>query len=163
MNHELRNSSQRGVSLVEVVIGTAVLLLIFTGLIASYTLFVSSGFTTLRAIQAAYLLEEGIEAAGTLRDYGWTANIAPLSAGTPYYFSWQGNRWITTSASSTIDNTFTRSVVFDPVYRDVSDNIAGSGTMDSGTKKVTVVVRWQNAATTTSRTLSTYLTNLFNN
>ena len=126
-------------------------------------MFVKVGMNTLNNIQATYLLEEGIETASILRDYGWTSNISGLNGSTKYYFNWDGTRWTTSATASKIDSFYTRYATFENVSRDSNDNIASSGTLDTGTKKVTVVVSWQNGATTTSRTLSTYMTNLFSN
>ena len=156
---------QQGFGLVEVIVGIAIFLLALTGLLTAYNVFVRVGMNTLGTIQATYLLEEGVEAVTAIRDYGWNANINNLTAGTNYYLFWDWNngRWITTTAVSKIDNVYSRYVTFRNVYRDSNDNIAENGTIDGGTKKVTVNVSWQNGATTTTRSVATYLTNLFNN
>lgn len=154
---------KRGVSLVEVAIGTAILFLAVTGLLAAYNVFVRVGTTTLNTIQATYLLEEGIEAMSAIRDYGWSANIANLGVGTKYYLLWSNGRWTTTAVASKVDNVYSRYLTLANVNRDSNDNIAGSGTVDAGTKKLSIYVLWQNGATTTIRSMSAYLTNLFNN
>ncbi len=154
---------QRGVSLVEVIVGTAILLMAITGLLTAYNVFVRAGLTTLGTVEATYLLEEGIEAMSVIRDYGWSGNIANLTPGANYYLSWNGTRWTTTTTASKIDNLYNRYVTLANVTRDANDNIAASGTVDPGTKKLTVYVSWSNGATTTLRSISSYLTNLFNN
>lgn len=143
--------------------GVAILLLAVTGVMTTYNIFIRVGISTLNSIQSSYLLEEGIEAVSVVRDYGWGTNIAGLTIGTKYYLSWVGGKWTTTTTASKIDNFYTRYVVLSSVYRDVNDNIASSGTLDSGTRKVISYVSWQSGATTTTKTLTTYLTNLFNN
>lgn len=153
----------KGVSIIEVIIGSALLLFAVTGLLTAYSMFIKVGMNTLNNIQATYLLEEGIEVASILRDYGWTSNISGLNSSTKYYFYWDGTGWTATTTVAKIDSLYTRYAIFGGVNRDSNDNIASSGTLDSGTKKVTVVVSWQNGATTTSRTLSSYVTNLFSN
>lgn len=154
--------TEKGISLVEVVVGSAIILLALTGLIAAYNIFIRAGGATLNTIQASYLLEEGVEAVTVLRDYGWTSNIANLSAGTKYYLSWNGSRWISTTVATTT-GIYTRYFTLQNVNRDANDNIATVGTLDPGTKKLTINVSWQSSATTTSRSVSTYITNLFNN
>ncbi|MEK7574892.1 MAG: hypothetical protein AAB511_01545 [Patescibacteria group bacterium] len=153
----------RGVSLVEVVVSVAILFITVTGLLTAYNFFVRAGTKTLATVQASYLLEEGVEAASVIRDYGWTTNIANLSVGTSYYLVWSSSRWILSTTPSKIDNTYTRYLVFDSVNRDSNDAIASSGTNDSGTRKLSVYVSWPDGSTTTLRSISTYITNLFNN
>src|SRR3989344_8554162 len=82
----IRDSARRrGVSLVEVVIATALLFLALTGLVTAYNMFVRVGVTTMKTIQATYLLEEGVEAVVSLRDFGWAGNIANLTSNSNYY------------------------------------------------------------------------------
>lgn len=154
---------KRGISLIEIVVGTAVLLIAITGLLTAYNVFVRAGTTTLGTVQASYLLEEGIEAVSAMRDYGWTANIANLTAGSTYYLAWVSGRWTSTTTVTRIDNVYSRYFILSSVNRDASDNIAVSGTNDVGTRKLTVYVSWPTKATTTLRSTSTYLTNLFSN
>lgn len=154
---------KRGISLIEVVVGTAILLIAITGLLTSYNVFVRAGTSTLGKVQASYLLEEGVEAVSVLRDYGWTANISNLTVGTAYYLVWSGGRWTSSASASLIDNVYSRYFILSSVNRDANDNIAVSGTNDTGTRKLTVYVSWPTGATTTLRTVSTYVTNLFSN
>jgi len=153
----------RGVSLVEVVVGTAVLFLAITGLLTAYNYFIRAGVKTLGSVQSSYLLEEGIEAVSSIRDAGWSSNISGLSASGTYYLAWVSGHWTATSTVLKIDDTFSRYFNLASVYRDSNDNIASSGTLDSGTRKLTVYVSWPSGATTTLRSMSAYLTNLFNN
>lgn len=153
----------RGVSLIEVVVATAILFVAVVGLLTAYNVFTKVSLRTLGTVQASYLLEEGFEAVSTLRDFGWTSNIANLTPGTSYYLNWSGGRWITTTTATTTDGTYTRYIKFANVSRDANSNIASSGTVDSGTKKFTITVSWLNGATTTSRSASGYIMNLFSN
>ncbi len=163
MNQESRIKNRRGISLVEILVGVAVLLMALTGLITAYNVFVAAGTKTAHTLQATYLLEEGVEAVASIRDFGFTSNIANLTVGTNYYLSWNGSRFVSTTTVSKIDNVYTRYFTLAAVSRDSNDAIAASGTVDTGTKKLTVFVSWPNGATTTSRSVSTYITNLFGN
>src|SRR3989338_4561359 len=99
----IRDSARRrGVSLVEVVVATALLFLALTGLVTAYNMFVRVGVTTMKTIQATYLLEEGVEAVASIRDFGWTSNIAGLIAGNNYFLFWNGSRWLSTTTVSKI-------------------------------------------------------------
>ena len=153
----------RGIALVEVVVGTALLFLALTGLVTAYNVFIRAGAATLNTLQATYILEEGVEAVTSIRDFGWTSNIASLNSGVDYYLSWNGSRFVATTTVSKIDNVYSRYFTLANVNRDSGDNISSSGSSDSGTRKLSVTVSWQNAATTTVRSISTYITNLFNN
>src|SRR3989344_5170826 len=51
----------------------------------------------------------------------------------------------------------------DDVYRHGGEDITESGTLDPDTKKVTVSVSWRAQSGTSTRSLSIYMTNMFNN
>ena len=98
-----------------------------------------------------------------MRDTSWSSNIATQSSGTVFYLAWSGSAWSTTTTNTFIDSTFERKVVFSDVYRDGSQQISSSGTLDSNTKKVTVTVSWQSGGATSTRALTAYISNLFSN
>ena len=154
----------KGIGLIEVVIGSAIILVGVLALIASYNTFVAYAFQNGRNIQAALLLEEGFEAVKFMRDSGWDTNIGALSPGTTYYLYFDGTKWTsTTTAQAYVDGVFLRTFTVSTVYRDAGNDIAGSGTADSNTKKLTVDVAYRTSSGTTTRSVSTYLTNLFGN
>jgi len=113
-------------------------------------------------VQASLLLEEGLETARFLRDASW-ANVSVPATGTTYYLTWSGTNWATsTTANVYVDGRFERTLRLDDVYRDGSDDIVPSGgTLDVGTRKATVTVSWWDRTATSTRTISTYLTNIF--
>lgn len=119
---------------------------------------------TTHHIQAGFLLEEGIEAVKSLRDDGWTSNITPLNAGTAYYLTWNGSKWAATTTAAQIENTFWRTATFSTVSRDGNDDIVTSGGVnDPGTRKVRIDVTWDKKTASTTESIETYITNLFNN
>lgn len=157
----------RGISLVEIVIGTALILLSLTGLTTAYSFYLKAGLKNTDTLKAAFLLQEGVEAATLIRDDNWSAFVS-LSTGTPYYLSWANSKWNTTTTPLIIDGVFRRTISFSDVYRRNTDKDIVSVTsgdaksLDAGTKKVTVRVFVVNAATTTlDKRVETYLTNLF--
>jgi hypothetical protein len=61
---------------------------------------------------------------------------------------------------------YSRTVVFTPVYRDANNRIADTGTADPNTRGFTVAVAWPDDNTTLSTTtkyVSSYITNLYGN
>lgn len=151
--------------LVEVLVASSLLTLILVSVGLYYKKVLDVSEDTTRHIQSGFLLEEGIEALKQMRDEGWTSTIASLTPGTTYYFLWNGSKWTTTSAPQKVENLFYRSFVLADVYRDGSDNIASAGTLDPGTKKVSMKVEWrrQGGNATTTESAETYITNLFSN
>ena len=153
----------RGIALIEIVIGAAI---ISTGILAAssaYSNYVSFAFANQKNVQAAFLLEEGLEVVSFLRDKGWTANISPLSTTTTYYLAFGSTDWATTTSPTYVDGEFLRSITVADVRRDGTDKISASGTYDPNIKKITASVSyWQGHATTT-RSISTYVSNLYNN
>ncbi|MFA4890138.1 MAG: hypothetical protein WC587_00675 [Candidatus Paceibacterota bacterium] len=154
-------NNKDGFGVAEIVVAVAVIALSVFGLlsVAGVSLKMLRGNTT--NIQAAFLLEEGVEAVKILRDSGWGANIAPLNAGTNYYFAFNGTTWKATTTNTFIDGIYERKFVLNNVSRNGSDDIAASGTLDPNTKKITVSVSWLSSAGTTTKIISTYMTKLF--
>ena len=151
----------------EVLIAASIVTASILAIVGVYATFLKQTFTNTPAIQAAYLSEEGIEALKTMRDFGWVSNIASLTASSTYrlYFNTGLSRWqaTTSTSSAMIDSTFDRTFVLENAYRDASDNLASSGTADSNTRKVTVTVSWSSKGATSTKTLMTYISNLFDN
>lgn len=111
--------------------------------------------------QASFLLEEGAEAIRVYRDNAW-GNLSAMTVGTDYYPSFSGSTWTFSTTPSTVGN-FTRKVVLSNVYRDSSsqDIVSSGGTLDSGTKLVTVTVSWNQGGKVVTKTLSFYLADIF--
>lgn len=156
---------KKGFTFVELVVGIAILSLSFVGLIAVYNKYVQIAIKTTPTVQASYLLEEGVEVMKLLRDTSWTSRIAPLSTTTTYYlaFSTSTNAWTSTTTASLVDSTFARTVQVYDMKRDTNSDLSTTtGSYDPNTKLITVSVAWSYGATTT-KSVSTYITNLFGN
>jgi hypothetical protein len=160
---KIKDMSQRGFGLLEVVIGTSIILVFFFSLMGALTAGLRLNDRNLRATRASFLMTEGIEVAKMLRASGWSANISPLSAGTAYSLEWTGSVWRTTATPMLIDGLYDRRLTFHPAYRDGNQDLADSGTADPGTKRLLVSVSWREGVATTTATTTTYITNLFNN
>ncbi len=161
--------NNKGFSLVEVVIGAAIMGTSMIAIINAYSYFLRIESFGSKTVAATYLLEEGIEGMRYIRDTGWTAHIASLSTTTTYYLSLTSSAgigtWQATTTRQTYDNIFVRTINLSDVKRDtITKNISSIGVFDPNIKKITVTVSWLGpSGTTTSRTLSTYLANMNSN
>lgn len=157
--------NNKGFGLAEVVIAAGIIAAVIAALIATTNTFFKSSQSTTSDVKAGYLLEEGAEALKVMRDGGYTANISSLSNNTSYYFSWNGSTWTTTTATSTIDSIFYRTLKLGAAYRDANSDLANSGTLDANTRKATITVAWfdQGKHSTSTKTLVTYISNIFGN
>jgi len=153
-------NNARAFGVVEIIIGSALISIALVSLISAFQVSLVASRDVGRKIAAVFLAEEGMEAARIMRDRAWE-NISGLSTTTTYYLSFTGGTWATTTLSTTTFNTYYRTIHVSDVYRDGSDDIAVSGTLDPSAKKVTVDVSWLKRGATTSVSLSSYFTNIF--
>jgi len=154
--------TNQGFGLLEIVIGSTIISVALIALVGAFSLAVKSSISNTSKVQATYLIEENIEAVKTLRDTSWSANIAPLTVGQDYFINWDSTKWATTTTPETIE-IFSRSFKLDSVYRDGSNDIAQSGTLDVSTRKLTVTVSWLDRGNTIVKIGETYMTDLFAN
>lgn len=161
LNHK-KFFNNKGFSLVEILVATSILTVLILGVANASAKGVSLANRALKEVQAETLLSEGAEAIRSQRDNAWS-NISNLQVGTTYYLSFNTttNTWSSTTTPNTIDNTFTRSFVVSNVNRNSNDDIAVSGTLDTGTKLFTETVSFPYTGGTVSRNLSFYLSNIF--
>lgn len=161
-NHSLTTT---GFTIIEVIIACAIISVTTFALISASVRGIQLSDRALKQTQASILLEEGAEVVKVIRDNSW-ATISNLTLNTNYYFTFDtgSNTWsLGTTPTSAIDSKFTRTVVFSSVERDGSDDIVESGgTIDSRTKKIAVTVSWPQAGTTASKTLTFYISDIFN-
>ena len=160
----MTKNKQNGFSLLEIVIGVGIIAISIFSLMAVSVLSFKVIEENTKNIQAAFLLEEGVEALKVLRDSSWTNNIAPLSGGADYYLDFSNGSWQATSSNIYIDDVFERKFTLENVNRDTNDDIVSSGgTLDPDTKKLSLFVSWYGRNGTTTQSISTYITNLFGN
>lgn len=160
----MRKAKNTGVSLIEVVVGAGIVILVLFSLIGSYILQFREGLTNAQRIQSALLAEEAVEIVKFWRDSGWTANIAPLSTSVNYYLSTSTGPWSATTTTVLALGKFTRTIRLQDVNRDSNGIIVFSGgTPDPGTRLLTATVSWPTSSGSTTRTLSTYVMNIFSN
>lgn len=155
---------QSGFVLVEALVAATIISIVLAAGIGAFMLAIRTSLGNAQELQSAFLAEEGLEAIRILRDNSWSSNIATRTSSSTFYIAWSGTTWLATSSNQYIDSMFERSVIFYDVYRDANQDITTSGgTLDSNTKKVTVSVSWRTPSGTSTRALSMYLSNMFNN
>jgi Tfp pilus assembly protein PilV len=150
----------KGSGLVEILVAVFIITIILGSLVAVASMYLSNAKESLKSTQAAYLASEGIEAVKTIRDTSWD-EITALVHGTDYYLYFDTNLsvWKATTTKSTIGD-FSRILNISSVYRDPNYSIVLSGgTIDTNTKKVTAYVSWNTKNSTTTKHISTYITN----
>jgi len=157
------NKSSNGFGLVEVVVGLGIITFVSFSFVSAYNYFLKVAIVRNLDVRATLLAEESVEVVKFLRDESWSANIATMEVGMPYFLSFDGLAWATTTDYFLIDSVFERAISVGDVYRDDDDNISDIGVYDENTKFLTATVSFATPFGTTTRSISTYLTNLFDN
>jgi prepilin-type N-terminal cleavage/methylation domain len=155
---------RQGMSLVEVVVASTIITVFVVALIGVYNLHLKSIFAAPRQVKASFLNEEGVEAVKYLRNLSWGTHINPLSLETEYFLVWQNNRYELTTTNTYVDSLFERKIIFSEVLRDAQSNIVEvGGTVDSNIKKVVVTTSWREGSATSTKHITTYIADLFDN
>ncbi|HAE36978.1 MAG: hypothetical protein UR85_C0009G0014 [Candidatus Nomurabacteria bacterium GW2011_GWF2_35_66] len=163
-----------GFTIIEILIACSIITVSMFALMQTAQKGLTLSYQALKKSQVNLLLEEGAEAVKSIRDNNW-ATIDGLSLDTPYYlfFNTTTKSWILDDTSTTslsghiptypIDGVFIRTVNISSVGRDVDDDILVSGgTIDIRTKLVTISVSWPIPGSTSSKSLSFYISDIFN-
>ena len=155
---------KKGFTMLEILIGASIITASFLGVLTVFDRLTRASRQMVELTQASFLLEEGLEAVRIWRDTGW-ANLGNWPAGTEYYLIWSGSKWATSTVNVFLDGKFERKMTATNVQRNTSKDIVPSGgTDDPNTKLMTATVAWSapGGGATTTKTISTYFTNLFN-
>ncbi len=148
--------------MVEVVVAAAIMIFLVFGVVSTYFFYLRISLSNPLRIKAALMSEEGIEVLKFLRDEQWSS-VGSLSPSTDYYLQFDGADWNITTTPQFTDPRFERKFTVENVNRDANGNIVLSGgTLDNGTKKIVMTVSWRTQEGTTTKDLSAYLTNIFN-
>ena len=156
-------TNQSGFGIVEILVASVIISLVIVGLHATTAQALRLVQQSTKRTQAMFLAEETIEVLRSQRDSSWASSIGTLSSGTDYFLEFNGSVWSITTTNIFIDNLFERKFLLEAVYRDGNDDIAGSGTLDPSTKKIIVSVSWSAQTGITTQSISTYITDLFEN
>ena len=152
-----------GLALVEAVVAVSILLIIFVGVISAYNYYLYLSINNIPLVKAAYLAEEGVEAVKIFRDLSWNDNVATLGNGTGYHLIFNAGSYEATTTVLMIDGQYSRMLYLEEVRRNADKDIRDSGDVDDNIRKVTIAVSWQDDRGTTTKKISTYVTNLFKN
>lgn len=162
--NNLNKNSNSGLTLVEVLIATSIILVFLLALFGVNNLYLKTAFSNGEAVKATALAEESLEALRFLRDSSWSTNIAALNLDTNYELALNAGAWQVAPTNILVDDLFERKVRLSAVYRDASGDIVSSGgTLDPDTLLVVSSVSWSSGSATTTKSISTYLTNIFDN
>ena len=155
-----RISRNEGFGLLEMVISVAVVITALVGFLETERVSLRLFRTEKDNLEATFLAQEGLEAARILRDQSWTNNVATLTSGSVYYSFFQNNAWsLSVSSPGLIDEKYTRTLVFNNVFRNLQDKISPSGTADPNTKQVISSISWNIPTGSKQQQLTSYLTN----
>ncbi|OHA39959.1 MAG: hypothetical protein A3G59_02260 [Candidatus Taylorbacteria bacterium RIFCSPLOWO2_12_FULL_47_20] len=152
---------QRGVSLVEVVVAAAILSLFGAAIAEFMSSLLRTSDDGAKIVNVSLSAEEGVEAVRLIRDRGWTQYVEPLVSGTKYYIYFGGGMAEATTTEIT-QGGLTRYFKVYPAYRDAGGDLASSGSVDSEVRRVSVTVEWQRRSAISTKTVETYISNLFN-
>lgn len=156
-------TNKSGFSLIDIIVATAILGLVFFTIYQLFIISIQASYSRTNKLMAAQIAREGIEVIRTMRNNSWSSNLGSLTSSTNYYLNFNDDWEITTVPSPIIDGLFNRTIIFGDVYRDANDNISGSGTFDSNTKKLTTTITWTEQGKSKNFTLETYITNFLDN
>ena len=80
-----------------------------------------------------------------------------------YYLTWQSGRWQSTTTSTLVDNKFIRKYTVSDVYRDATTlNIVDvGGVLNSDSKIINMDVSWSYKGSTSTKSTSFYMFNLY--
>lgn len=156
-------ASKKGIGLVEMIVGLSVFIFIVLSFIVSFNYFIKNSILGTKTVQANFLVEEGLEAVKSIRNDSWASGIQSLVPNQEYYLIFNGAKWESTTSSVLVDNFFERKFIVENVYRDANGDISSSGTLDTGSKKITVFVSYTINDVVKTENVSTIITNIFGN
>jgi Tfp pilus assembly protein PilV len=153
---------KNGFGMIEVVIGSSIISLVMFSMASVVNISAKLSSENSNNNKAVFLIEEGVEAVKIMRDSSWQ-KISSLTPGTNYYLNFNGTTWATTTTNTFVDGVFERKFVLSSINRDATsqDIVTSGGSVDTETKKLTVSVSWRFRNATTTKSVSTYITNMF--
>ncbi len=165
MVKQVKNRAGKGMSLVEIVVGAAIIMTAVVSLLGIFGGLTNLSIRNTPRVQAAMLLDEGAEVLRLMRDAGWHSKIGNLANGTTYRLLWQNSAWTSTTTATLVDGKFDRTFVLSAVNRDATtyDIVTSGGSVDTGTRKATISVAWNDGSGTTTKSVQMYIYDTFSN
>lgn len=148
-----KKTQKKGFSLIEIIVVLGIFMVLFSGISGLYLGSFSTNLRDTETLQATQYLQEGLEAARSIRDFDYSnleTGIHGLSNISGY--------WEFAGSENDLGQ-FTRVVDVQDVYRDQDcDIVESGGTIDPNSKFVTVTVNWDfESGNSTSISSSEYL------
>lgn len=162
MSQICSGNNQKGISVIEILIATAVLGIALVSLLGLINSSLHTSSLIKQNTQVDALIQETMEAIRNFRDNTvWDSNgLGVLTKNADYYprKAIDGLSWELVPGEETIDE-IARKVVFYRAYRDENDDISENGIEDPDTLKAVATVSWPEKGKTKSVEVSTYFTN----
>lgn len=156
-----RRGNNRGITLVEVIIGAGIVAAVTVATSFAVSLFIDTANLTVHNTRALFLAEEGITLTQYLRSEAW-ANITSQTLGADRYLSVSTSSVSFTGSIETLPGGYTRTLVFSSLYRNSDNDIVEStdpgAVADPGARMVEVTVDHPEG----SVSLESIITNLHN-
>lgn len=158
--------SQKGFSIIEIVVGSAIITVAGLAIILGTLSYIEISSKNSNNVQTALLFEETGEALQFLRDSGWTSNIGNKSLNIDYYLAWNSGAYSLSTTPNLYQNTYTRTVRFQSVRRNSSNDsisTSPSDTIDPDTRLVEINVAWPYKGATTTVSTEMLIHNVYDN
>lgn len=160
----MKNSFIKGISIVEIVIAAGIIAISVTGIVGAIQIYLKIVYQNTRETQAVLLLDETAEALQYLRDVSYQTNISDIPTDTPYTVFWNATGYELATSTIILNYDMTRTVTFEDVYRDGSDQITVSGgTEDENSKKAVITISWPYKDETKTLSSELLLHNIYEN
>lgn len=160
----MKVSFNKGLSIVEIVIAAGIIATSVIGIVGAIQVYLKIVYANTRETQAVLLLDETAEALQYLRDTSYGSNIATTTASTTYTLYWNGTGYQLATSTISLPYGMSRTILFNTVYRDGSDQIVSSGgSLDTNTKKATINIAWPYKNATTTITSEVLIHNIYAN
>lgn len=139
----MKDSSSKGISIVEIIIAAGIIAVSIVGIVGAIQIYLTIVYQNAREAQAVLLLDETAEALQYMRDTGYQTHIGSQVLGESYTIFWNGTGYEFSTSTVSLLYDMTRTVVFEEVRRDGSDQITESGgTIDEDTRKAVITISW---------------------
>ena len=160
--HGKQNKS--GFGLVEIIVSIAIVTLVGTFASSAWTQYIKVNTKSNDLSRSAIITSEVSEALVMWRDTSWSSRINPLILNTPYYISWNGSTYATSTTAVSFQGNYSAFFTLSQVRRDGSSNVVSSGgTVDTNTLKATVVVSLLSSSSNPISTSELLLHNVYSN
>jgi prepilin-type N-terminal cleavage/methylation domain-containing protein len=156
--------NKNGFGLVEIIVSIAIVTLIGTFASSAWTQYIKVNTRSNNLSRSAIITSEVSEALIMWRDTSWSTRINSLTKNTPYYVSWNGSAYATSTTAVAFQGLYAASFTLSQVNRDGSSNVVSSGgTLDANTLKATVVVSLLSSTSTPIATSELLIHNVYSN